>query len=270
MVFIPAEKVDMAVNLIQNMLQNKKKKTTIRQLQQLTGTLNFFSRCIVPARMFTRRLYAKMTGYNLKPHHHIRVDQEMRADLQIWLQFLNNPAIYARPFADFSTIHTALDIDMYTDSSGKIGCGGKCKNQWFAALWPTEFLEQCDPSINYLELYAVTVAIISWVHQYRNMSIALFCDNLSVVNMINNASSSCRNCMRLLRIITIYGLNNNVRISAKHVSGVTNIIPDLFSRNKINQCFEFCRRHHIEIDQHCIKMPAEFWPPQKKMVSLTI
>ena len=60
MIFIPAEKVELAVATIKRFLQSK--KCTVRELQKLTGTLNFFGRCIVPARAFTRRLYSKMAG----------------------------------------------------------------------------------------------------------------------------------------------------------------------------------------------------------------
>ena len=53
---IPPEKRDRALNLL-NYFRDKK-KATVRQLQVLTGYLNFLTRAIFPGRAFTRRIYA--------------------------------------------------------------------------------------------------------------------------------------------------------------------------------------------------------------------
>ena len=237
MVFIPIEKVEKALRLIDQMLI--KKKSTIKAIQQLCGILNFFSKCIIPARTFTRRLYSMTAGstlYNvLKPHHHVNLAQDVRLDLQMWKIFLENPTAYSRPFSDFSITYLATDIDLYTDSSANpnLGCGGVCGNEWFAIAWNPSFFVN-NPSINYLELYAVTVAVVTWIHKFSNKKIALFCDNMSVVNMINKTSSNCRNCMVLLRIIVLHGLFHNVKITAKHVMGKNNRLADFLSRKRFS------------------------------------
>ena len=94
LVCIPVEKVDKAVNLIQVVLNKKSKKVTLNQLQKVCGFLNFLGRCVIPGRAFTRRLYAYTANDKLKPHHHIRVNAEMRDDLKMWLIFLQHPAIF--------------------------------------------------------------------------------------------------------------------------------------------------------------------------------
>ena len=55
-----------------------KKKTTIKNLQELTGLLNFFKRAIIPGRTFTRHMYDNIatkdkSGNPLKNHHHINL-----------------------------------------------------------------------------------------------------------------------------------------------------------------------------------------------------
>ena len=50
-------------------------------------------------------------------------------------------------------------------------------------------LKKFKPSIEYLELYAVTAAVLTWIHQFKNRRIILFCDNQSVVDMINLTST---------------------------------------------------------------------------------
>ena len=59
-------------------------------MQELCGFLNFLGRAIIPGRAFTRRLYNcdkvidKKTGLTitLKQHHHFKLTQEMRLDLE--------------------------------------------------------------------------------------------------------------------------------------------------------------------------------------------
>ena len=264
-IFIPAEKVQMAVEIISTILNKQSKKITIKLLQRICGLLNFFGRCIVPARAFCRRLYAKTTNTNLKPHHHVRVDREMRLDLHMWLKFLQHPTIFSRPFSDFEEVD-ANEIDMYSDSSknSRLGCGGYCGTDWFMTKWDPEFINNSDPSIEYLELYAVTVAILNWIQRFEGKHVALFCDNMSVVYMLNSKTSSCKNCMVLIRFIVLKGLLHNVRISAKHVTSKDNLISDLLSRQKYEKFRELTGSTFNELPT---ELPNDIWPIQKIWLS---
>ena len=139
------------------------KKVLVKDVQRLCGVLNVFSKAIIPARAFTRRLYMMtMNKYHgMKAHHHVRLSDDVRMDLMIWQMFLKNPLAYARPFADFSNEWTAEDLDLFTDSSAnpEFGCGGHCGSEWFNIKWDSTFIIENKPSINYLELFAVTVAV---------------------------------------------------------------------------------------------------------------
>ena len=211
-VCIPHEKVDRARNLVSFFIDDKNKKATVKQIQKLTGFLNFLCRCVVPGRAFTRRLYTYVNS-KMKPHHHIRITAEMRRDLQMWWKFLTHPDVYCRSFIDFTNF-SAIDVDLFSDASKSLKCGGLgavCGNQWMIQPWNYKFLKEQEPSIEYLELFAVTAAVLSWLHKFRNMHIHLFCDNMSVVHMINNSSSTCKNCMVLIRKITLAGLFHNTR-----------------------------------------------------------
>ena len=99
--------------------------------------------------------------------------------------------------------------------------------------WNRDFIKNADPSIAYLELYAVTAGILHWIHKFSNKSIILFCDNKGTVDMINSNSSSCKHCMKLIRIIVLEGMIHNVKINARHVRGVSNELSDSLSRGKI-------------------------------------
>ena len=129
-------------------------------------------------------------------------------DLRMWQQFILHPSAYCRPFVDYSQTETADILDWYTDAakSVNLGCGGHCNLQWSFAAWDRKFLMQKDPSIEYLELYAVTVSIMLWLTKFPHRTIILFCDNQSIVHMINGSTLNCRNCMVLICLIVLQAM----------------------------------------------------------------
>ena len=135
-VCIPIDKVDKAAQLIESILNKRSKKVTLNQLQKVCGFLNFLGRCVIPGRAFTRRLYVYTSNTMLKPHHHIRVNNEMKEDLTMWLTFLQHPTVFCRPFLDFSKFLVADEIDMFSDASGAIGMGAICGESWMHQVWP--------------------------------------------------------------------------------------------------------------------------------------
>ena len=258
-VCIPQEKIHTAVQLISETMV--KKKLTLKQLLKICGFFNFLGKCVVPGRAFTRRLYAHTSNPKLKPNHHIRISREMRLDLQTWLTFLKNPIAYARPFMDFTMCLTATEIRMFSDSAKnrRLGFGAICDTSWSCGVWGS-FIDSCNPSIQYLELYAVTVAVVSWIHRFKNSRIILFCDNDSVCKMINKTSSSCKQCMVLIRIIVLQSLINNVRIFAKHIGTKLNRNADLLSRGKMSLFF---RTNNGNWDDTPTDIPKILWPIEK-------
>ena len=259
-IFIPIEKVSKALIQIEEFIGSR--KATIKQIQRLTGLLNFFSRCVIPARVFTRRMYSLTNGNTNKPHYHKRIPQEIKLDLIMWRKFLSNQAAYNRPFSDFCNTNSD-QIDMYTDSSANavLGCGGKWGKKWFVQQWDSIFIKKNEPSINYLELYAVTAAVILWIENFANKRVTLFCDNMGVVHMINSNSSRDRNCMILLRLIILQGMIYNVRISAKHVLGINNEISDSLSRLKFEKFEQLTEGQGY--DEQPTQIPEEIWPMEK-------
>ena len=125
------------------------------------------------------------------------MSQENKLDLKVWEKFLTYPDMFSKPFIDATEV-SALELDMYSDASGNhnLGMGAHCGPEWAVLKWDCEFMKRNEPSIEYLELFTVTVAVLNWIKLFPNRRVVLFCDNESVVHMINS-SSSCRNCMYL-------------------------------------------------------------------------
>ena len=258
-VSIPMDKIHKARNQIRAALE--KKKITVHDLQKICGFLNFLGRCVVPGHAFTRRLYAQLSGNNLKPHYHLKINAEMRRDLHMWLLFLQHPTVFSRPFMDFEKFLMAQEINMYTDASGVIGFGGICGTSWMHQTWTPDFLSKCNPSIEYQELFAVVAGVIQWIDRFRNQRIILFCDNKSVVGMINNTTSSCKNCMVLIRMLVLKSLIENVRVFCRHVKSKDNTYADVLSRNRIHYFKTHLDKNLFE--RTATPVPEAMWPEMK-------
>ena len=97
---------------------------------------------IVLGRAFTRRMYAKFSGTNvkmtstggtlLKPYHHIKLDNEFRLDCKMWECFLLDINAVVRPFIDLDTTLHAEQINFYSDASAakNLGYGVIFQDNW--------------------------------------------------------------------------------------------------------------------------------------------
>ena len=129
-------------------------------------------------------------------------------------------------------VFTAEVLDMYSDASRNflLGFGAYCNSQWCCERWERQFCEEVQPSIEYLELYAVAVAVVKWLHLFENKRVVIFCDNQAVVQMLNNSSSRCKNCMVLIRIVTLESMLRNSRVYGRFVRSKDNGKADALSR----------------------------------------
>ena len=231
---IPLEKRDKALKLLNDLMG--KRKITVKQLQVLTGFLNFLTKAIFPGRVFTRRIYNKfaaMQQKGFKPHQNVTIDSELRFDCEVWRIFLENYRELAvcRPMVDVNQTFLAKDLFFYSDASAAktLGMGAVYNKHWLYKQWETDFIKLCKPSIEYLELYALTAGLLTWGHLLTNQHILVYCDNSAVVSMINNTTSSCKNCMYLLRLIVLNNLIYNRRVFAQHVKTQDNFLADSMS-----------------------------------------
>ena len=187
----------------------------------------------------------------------------MQSDLHLWLAFVQHPTALTRPFLDYANVLSADEIELYCDASknSRLGFGGYNVHKWMQQKWNEKFIQHCDPSIEYLELFALTAGILAWIHNYRNRRVILFTDNESCMNMVNNNSSSCKNCMVLIRKIVLHSLIHNVRIYARHVSSKNNDISDSLSRFQMARFRRLTKRKNME--KSATPVPESIWPVEK-------
>ena len=145
-------------------------------------------------------MYNKFVNPDLKQHYHIKVDDELKADARMWITFLSQDRSLCCPFMDFSDELAADKMQFYTDAakSAKLGFGYFFNGSWTSGIWG-EFIDRADPSIEFLELYGMALAIVLWANRLKNRRVIIFCDNESVVEMVNQSSARCPNSMILIR-----------------------------------------------------------------------
>ena len=272
---LPIEKQEKALRLLNDIMGRK--KATVKQLQVLTGYLNFLTRAIFAGHTFTRRMYAKFSpkvtqGMNdkrnkvqsLKAYHHVKLDVEFKLDCAVWLTFLTHyrELTLCRPMVDLNIFLKSEDMRFTTDASKRedFGIGAVFENHWLFGKWEENFIKMFDPSIEYLELFGIIAAILTWGHLIKNRRIVLYCDNTAVVGMINNMSSSCRNCMHLLRLLVLNNLINNRRVFAKYINTKANYLSDSLSRMQFSR---FWRLAPEGMNPQPSKISPLVWPPSK-------
>ena len=225
-VTIPMDKLVEIVDKIKCMLSHK--KTTLKQLQSMIGSLNFACRAVAPGRAFLRRLIGATIPLKA-PHHVTRVNQHIAGDLNMWLEFLENYNGVS-VFRD-QTWLTNEDMEFYTDSAASIGMGIYLNGKWAQARWGTHFPQETSGNnITFLEYFPILVALHIFEDEVRNKKVLFHCDNAAVVEIINNQTCKCPRVMDLVRPLVLQCMRLNTIIKAKHIPGVKNTIADAISR----------------------------------------
>lgn len=226
---MPQQKIDDLIAKIQAVKDAK--RTTLKVMQQLIGSLNFATRVIVPGRPFLRRLINSTKGIT-NPHHHLRVNKGMRKDLDMWLEFFKH-------FNGISVFHDRFwvnnqDVELFTDSAAGpgMGFGAVFGHKWTYGIWPQLWHDKgITEDITVLELFPILVSLVLWGHQLQNKKILFHCDNQSVVCILNSLTSKSDNVMVLVRLITIQCLELNMVIKGSHIPGAKNVLSDCLSRS---------------------------------------
>ena len=264
---IPSDKRDKALKLVGDF--RHKKSAMVHEIQVLEGNLNFLNKAIYPGRPFLRWMYAKYaqlfeTNARLQKYH-VKIDTEFKNDCWVWELFLMHQSAVCRPFIDIEDkMHTfkAKHIGFYTDTSKNsiFGAGGFFNGEWFVAQWELGYIRKFNPSIQYLELYVLCLGIFIWETKLQNIRIIVNCDNKTVRDAVNSLTSGCKNCMYLLRMLTLNNLRFNQRVFVKYVKSKDNKWADPISRMKLSYFLRIAPKNTKRVPE---KLPEALWPASK-------
>jgi hypothetical protein len=213
------------------------RRASIKQLQSLTGLLNFACACVAPGRYYTRRLIsftaqcdALMGGQGR--HALNELDEHALADVRWWVEALKDwngvSLLYEEEWRD------APLIELFTDACGH-GYGGYFAGHWFAGEWsPAELAAATRReriSMPFLEMRALVMAAGTWGHLWRGKKITFRCDCQPVVQAMEEKKSRTPTQMHQLRSLQQIAVKFGFDFRVMHIVGVTNVIADELSRH---------------------------------------
>ena len=241
---IPGEKILRLLELIDNALSHK--KLTLKELQSLTGSLQFCAKAMSSARafIFIRRMYASMLNVK-KPHHRIRLTRGIKEELRMWQTFLNdfNGASY---MLDVEWVSSA-QLQLYTDSAGGsgLGCGCYLDGAWSFLQWPDQWaISVILKDITFLEMVPIALAVMLWKRHFRGLRIQFCTDSMACLHILNSKSGKSERVMKLVRAIVLWSLQFDFHANAVHAKSADNFTDSI------------SRKH---ADSEPVPVPEEFW-----------
>ena len=205
----------------------ERRKVTKRELISFVGFLSFACKVVKPGRIFMRRLLDLANSVS-RPHFLVYFNNEARADLQWWKDFLPRwhgvELIQAPPVS-------SIELLFSTDASD-LGLGCRFGNHWICQGWQQGWGEQ---HINIRELFAIWVAIHTWGEDLRNMQIQIFTDSLSMVQVWSTGTCKDKVVMRLIRALFTFTAERNINLVLTHIPGVQNVAADFLSRLQVER-----------------------------------
>ena len=179
---LPIDKIHKSAQLISELLGRK--KVTLKEVQSLSGLLNFACSVIKPGRAFLRRLIDLTIGIR-SPHHLIRLNKEVKEDLKVWLSFLTE--FNGRSFFIDDFWQNSFKLSLYTDTSGALGFGAIFGSRWCYGKWSPDWA-YCNIAI--LEFYPIVLSLYLWGREMSNQCVLFFTDNEALVHVINNRAKT--------------------------------------------------------------------------------
>ena len=224
---LPSQKLDHLRNLLDSALSAR--TMTLRQLQELTGFLQFASQVIPHSRAFIHRLIDFSMTFS-SPFSHRRLPAYAQADVRWWHQFSHawNGIRLISP--SYPTIH------IYTDASGTKGIGGIFDEHWFSSKVPCHF--QCH-DIQFKEIYAVLQAILRWDHLWWHHHAIFHVDNNAIVATLTKETTRAHFTMSITQQTAMIAALLEFSFSSTWLPSAMNALADAAS------CFEFTCLFHI-------------------------
>ena len=122
---------------------------------------------------------------------------------------------------------STLDIELFTDASEK-GFGCYFQGQWCQGTFPQQVFKDQQMSINWHELYAVTMALALWGPWLKGKHLLFHCNNALVVHIMAKASTCSKTMMALICTFMLLAMWHNVQVHIQHIARVCNDIADIY------------------------------------------
>ena len=160
-------------------------------------------------------------------HYRIKLNQEFQRDIDWWLHYL--PTWNGVSLLYESHWLTSTECQLFTDASD-MGFGCYFQGHWCQGKFPDACFQDRLMSINWRELYAITMALAIWGDQFKGKRIPVHCDNTSIVQIMAKCSSKSKSMMVLVCSLTMFNMQYKFDLCLPHIPGVDNGIANALSR----------------------------------------
>ena len=119
------------------------------------------------------------------------------------------------------------ELHLFSDAS-LLGWGAHLLDQFVSGLWSEQ---ESQEHINLLELKAVYLALQAFQHRVAHQSVALMCDNATVVAYVNKQGGTVSHSLcSLTKELLLWAEANSVTLVARYLPGKANVLADQLSR----------------------------------------
>ena len=153
----------------------------------------------------------------------------------MWKVFLSQ--WNGRSFFLDSWVTSSPNLQLYTDAARTIGFGGFFNGKWLPGRWSPHLRVNKTKGIT-IEWQKLFPIVLACTLRYPNFSIKrlqFWCNNQSVVAIINSGYSKGPRVMNLVRFLVLISMTHNFLVRTRYVPRVNNEIADALSYFQVQQ-----------------------------------
>lgn len=194
------------------------------ELRRFVGRATAAMPAVTPTRLYLHEL-------NAEARRAIQADRPVHLSPAAWVELrFWRDTVVSFASAPASTATPAPDLELRTDASG-YGWGAELRRPGASTLtargdWTAADKEQAH--INQKELRAVELALRAF--KVSDAAVQLFTDNTTTLYYVNKLMGRRRELTLINRSLFNYCHSRRVHLTAAHVPGTENTIPDMLSR----------------------------------------
>ena len=162
---VPEDKRVDILKILTKMIQ--KRKATSLVLQALAGKLNFLCTVVPAWKPYIQTVYQAFVG--VPQHRYIDLKGNVLADMRMWKSFL----VWQPIISNAERSHNAVEV--FSDATGnpllRWGAFFPAQGLWMYQKWDLVWFQEYNPSIDFLELYALLVGMVMWAPHLSNKTV---------------------------------------------------------------------------------------------------
>lgn len=228
------------------------------ELEKLIGVLQWSSVVVVPGRAFLFHLRTMLRNSNLRYNY---ITDLAREELEFWREVLTAESFRTRP-ALINSTNLKERIAIGQDAATSKGAGGALLIGKRLYIWSYMFTETqlirpgFSKQIGSMEFWAIYTSVLVFEQFVSDKHIDVHTDSSSSDWVVNRVSSR-RDIVtaHLLQHLMIKVAHINSSISSTHVSGDSNIIPDMASRQGAEAVISYMKKYRPDISVHVLQVP---------------